>query len=76
MAIGLKGIHHVQFTVCPEDETACRAFYGEVLGLRFHPDDWNVEIFYPERGEQILFVCKGIVLGVVTVRRKFKRAKA
>lgn len=37
MAIGIKGIHHVQFTVRPEDEAACRAFYGELLGMKEVP---------------------------------------
>lgn len=26
-------IHHIQVTTAPEQEAACRAFYGEVLGL-------------------------------------------
>ena len=37
MKIGIKGIHHVQFTVRPEDEAACKAFYGGVLGLEEFP---------------------------------------
>jgi len=37
MKIGIKGVHHVQFTVRPEDEAACKAFYGGVLGLEEIP---------------------------------------
>jgi catechol 2,3-dioxygenase-like lactoylglutathione lyase family enzyme len=37
MKIGISGIHHVQFTVRPEDEAACKAFYGGVLGLEEFP---------------------------------------
>ncbi len=37
MKIDIRGIHHVQFTVRPEDEAACKAFYGGVLGLEEFP---------------------------------------
>jgi catechol 2,3-dioxygenase-like lactoylglutathione lyase family enzyme len=33
----LRGIHHVQITVRPPEEAACRRFYGEVLGLEEVP---------------------------------------
>lgn len=34
MALKITGINHVQVTVPPHLEAACKAFYGEVLGLR------------------------------------------
>ena len=33
MTLDIKAINHVQVTVPPALETACKAFYGDVLGL-------------------------------------------
>jgi catechol 2,3-dioxygenase-like lactoylglutathione lyase family enzyme len=37
MMVGISGVHHVQFTVRHEEEKACKAFYGGVLGLEEFP---------------------------------------
>lgn len=37
MELGITGIHHVQIGVRPEDEAACRRFYGGILGMKEAP---------------------------------------
>jgi catechol 2,3-dioxygenase-like lactoylglutathione lyase family enzyme len=37
MTYHLDGVHHVQLAIPPGSEDACRAFWGEALGMTEHP---------------------------------------
>ena len=52
----VKGVHHVQISVAPDQVDASRRFYIELLGMKSIVDPFNGSGFWPAAGEQQLHV--------------------